>query len=181
MGIDTEFNEHKDYLERLCEDFEVRLKRMIDVSLEKDRVKSSSLDAHLFKEVLSHLLICQRRNLIFSGREELLEDVRQRFGLIFEWKDISEDGEEKDTLKSSLSMADMENRKSEMKEQEKAIEEGLKGQGVIYCRGDMDDDPETDPERNIYEGGYSAARNHYVQPAGDFIWGVRVREDCYNG
>ncbi|KAK3095533.1 hypothetical protein FSP39_015737 [Pinctada imbricata] len=151
-GIDPEYEPHKQYLSDLSEDFRVRSIRMIDSCIEKGKVKKAGIHHLLYTEVLSHLRFAKMKSEIFCGRDELLEDILQRFTLVFSWKSLGEENEKKensDTIELVTPSVQMEpdSYRKEMKE----TQEHLKAIGVHFSSGDLDNDLDSDPNRNMKE------------------------------
>ncbi|XP_041349492.1 NACHT and WD repeat domain-containing protein 2-like [Gigantopelta aegis] len=73
-GIDPDENdEHKTYLNKLCQDFEYKLSAMIDDAIQT-REKAKLDDPHI-EEVVQHTLFCQEKCRAFQGRNDTLKRI----------------------------------------------------------------------------------------------------------
>ena len=63
--------EHKEYIDRLCADFEDAMKSLIDTGI-RDK-ESSSVRDPLFEEVVQHTTFCQAKCKLFYGRKETIK------------------------------------------------------------------------------------------------------------
>ena len=72
IGLDPEnFSEHKNYIDRLCGDFEKCIKEKVEAAI-LDSAKSNRVTS-LEEEVAQHLRFCQEKCRVFSGRVEPLK------------------------------------------------------------------------------------------------------------
>ena len=62
---------HKDYIDKLCRDFEVHTKKLIDQGIE-ERPYSAILNDSMSGELLQHVSFCQDKCRTFYGREDIL-------------------------------------------------------------------------------------------------------------
>jgi len=70
-GVNPKEEAHKEYLDKLCVDFEARMMRMILEGIAfRDKAQ---IDDPLYREVSQHLLFCHSKCFRFSGRHDLLE------------------------------------------------------------------------------------------------------------
>ena len=69
-GINPDVDDnHKSYLQRMCEDFVNRMCNMIDQAVKERK----ATDKPLIQEILHHIGFCQTKCELFHGREESLE------------------------------------------------------------------------------------------------------------
>ena len=69
-GVDTEATEHKLYIERLCRDFETRVKRLIAMNIaqqQRNEVKDPA-----YNEALQHAVFARSKCQVFHGRNDIL-------------------------------------------------------------------------------------------------------------
>lgn len=146
-GIDPNNEDHKTYLINLDKHFERTIINMIDNTMKHT---SSNEDDLLVEEILHHLLFGQKEIKKFCGREEILEEIRERMSYCH--------GNEDDE-KSIQNENNKNNNCLEVKSKEDeyfiTVKEGMKesaaeckDKGVIYTYGDIDMDEDSDPEKN---------------------------------
>ena len=71
-GIDPDkVSEHKDYIQRLCTDFEASLKKMIEAGI-KARQKTEVSDP-LYNEIVQQINFCRNKCEKFSGRNIIVQ------------------------------------------------------------------------------------------------------------
>ncbi|XP_032230654.2 NACHT domain- and WD repeat-containing protein 1 isoform X2 [Nematostella vectensis] len=82
-------NEHRAYIERMCEDVQIVLQHLITNAIE--RRNSSEVTDPMFEEALQHLSFCQSKCEQFYGREDVLLSCRLILSVNKVW--YEEDGE----------------------------------------------------------------------------------------
>ena len=70
LGVDPETKEHKEYLEKLCDDFTSKIEYLIEKGVKRNRDNHLSNSVH--GEVSQHAAFCQDKCSNFSGRTDLL-------------------------------------------------------------------------------------------------------------
>ncbi|CAG2202121.1 unnamed protein product [Mytilus edulis] len=165
-GVDPEDPDHMEYLVSLGKHFEENMIKMVDYTLKKKI--GNREDDELYEEVLHHLHFGQKRLESFCGREEVLEDIRNRMTTVHggsEDSDLSQNEDESlesdqmeeigndDTLENYIEN-EPENDQATGKpdpyfEEVKSKIALYKERGIIYANGDMDRDVDADPEKNM--------------------------------
>ncbi|OWF42885.1 NACHT and WD repeat domain-containing protein 1 [Mizuhopecten yessoensis] len=152
------------YLNDMCEDFEIKMTRMIEKSLKKKDSKHFGINEKMYIEILQHLHFANHKSRVFCGRAGLLETVRQKMMATHTVTDVegqSKENREKDTdemdtssvvslyqsLDGQISKKDLDELK-QIQAEHQGIKERLKQLGIIYNHADLDLDHENDPSRN---------------------------------
>ena len=76
-GIDLELNSHEKYLKEFGKSFFDTIKKLIDQHIVEKEELDHSDHEELHKEILHHASFCVSRCSIFTGRDELLEKIRE--------------------------------------------------------------------------------------------------------
>ena len=85
-GVMETYPDHKEYLDGLATHFEQRLTKMIDASIKNSSTKMHfGPDIKLYYEVLHHLHFARRRLKNFKGRDQIIEQIRQKM-LLYQQK-----------------------------------------------------------------------------------------------
>ena len=69
-GLNPDFKEHSDYLDKITDDAEKKLKQLINDMIRADKKNTQD---NLRLEVKQHLLFCQSKCADFKGREDTLK------------------------------------------------------------------------------------------------------------
>jgi len=76
-GIDPTVDMHKKYIDRLCEDFENKMKEMISKSIEEHKVAET--ENVLYVEVVQHTMFCKKKVEVVYGRKSTLKVLNTSF------------------------------------------------------------------------------------------------------
>jgi hypothetical protein len=164
-GVDPDDKDHAEYLMNLDKHFEERMLKMIDFTFKKKQ--GNIAEELMYEEILQHLHFVKCKLECFSGREEVLEEIRDKMSAVhgYQEDEVSTtkdndnsteqshdmDGEENvDELKDMFDLETPVSREEDPYFQEVKEKKLIyKEKGIIYAHGDMDQDIDNDPEKNL--------------------------------
>ncbi|VDI78486.1 Hypothetical predicted protein, partial [Mytilus galloprovincialis] len=77
-GLNPDFKEHSDYLDKITDDAEKKLKQLINDMIRADKKNTQD---NLRLEVKQHLLFCQSKCADFKGREDTLKSIEDALAI----------------------------------------------------------------------------------------------------